>query len=152
VAAAVARHELVRDPSVPNATIVKRLHSCGYKARISANAVSMMRSELIASGAIRRRPSGRKPKPPRRTSKPKPAPKPRRRRTYAERYPAVARELRADPLRPNPEIADAAQLDGPSLGARRGIVRLVRIELEAAGAIARHRVKGGATHHRSRAA
>jgi hypothetical protein len=156
----LAAFEVGRAPADSNKRIAGRLRRTvsAVSAAVSPSLVAEVRTELIASGEVesQRRP----PRPP--AAQPAPAlvrapcrpgsltPAPPR-PSYAERYPAVAAELRRDPRRSNPAVADAADLNGPSFEARRHLVRSVRIEMERTGVIERWRSGGGAPTHRSKA-
>jgi hypothetical protein len=146
---AVVRFELTREPFA-------RPSDVRLRTGATLPVVHRVRKELREAGLIPaspptpRRESNVKKKTNVKTEIISPKSRPRR-GSYPERYPAVADELRRDPRRTNPEVARAAGLDGRSLAAARNLVRLVRVEMEAAGEIARWRSKGGAPMHRRRA-
>jgi hypothetical protein len=158
-AAAVASLELIADAARTDSKIAKA-------AGITIVTVRAARQRLLADGVIvkagTRKPRTKagkgSPPPPRRgrsggrtsarAAAPKPRPRTAKRRPYRRfAAAAVARELRANPLRANLAVARAAG-EPETVSVRHAVARLRR-QLEEAGEIERYRAVGGAPMHRA---
>lgn len=149
------RHALVafewrRTPDASAREITKRTGG-------SLTLVAEVRSDLVAAGELEaaapRPPVERPAKRTRTVPRTEPTRRARRkRRSLADRHPELVAELRRDPRRTNPQIADAAGMTASTFAGRRQIVRAVRLALEQAGEISVYRATGGTPHHRQKVA